>query len=201
MKAVSKILAGAAASAALTVGAAAPAAAQYYPGYGGGGGLGDVIVGQVLNNILRGGNPYGSNNYYGTNNYNLERVAVENCARATEQRLNNSSYGGGYGGYNGYGNSGYNNAGQFRVVQIDRVERTPNGNMRVYGVAANTSYQGNYGYGNTRYGGYNQQYGGYNQPYGGYNNAGEQIRFNCKYQRNGRISELDVGRGRSGYGY
>ncbi|GAA4022935.1 hypothetical protein GCM10022280_24550 [Sphingomonas swuensis] len=193
MKAVSKILAGTAAVAAVTLGAAAPAAAQYYPGYGGygGGGLGDVIVGQVLNNILRGGNPYGGNAYYGTNNYNLERAAVDQCARATEQRLNGQS--GYYGGYNnGYG---YNNAG-YRVVQIDRVERTRNGNMRVYGQAANTAYQGNYGYG------YNQRYGGaYNQPYGGYQQAAAPYRFSCKFERNGRITDLDLNRNRTAYRY
>ena len=101
MKAVSKILAGAAAVAAISVGAAAPAAAQYYPGYGGyGGGLGDVITGAILNSILRGGNPYGYNQYYGRSDYNLERAAVQQCAVAAEQRIN-SRYGGGYyGGYN-----------------------------------------------------------------------------------------------------
>lgn len=186
MKAVSKILAGAAATAALAGGFAAPAAAQYYPNSGyGNGGLGNVIVGSILNDILRGGNPYGYNNYYGVNNYNLERAAVDQCARATEQRLN-----GGYGGYNnGYG---YNNAG-YRVVQIERVERTRNGNMRVYGTAANGAYQGNYGY---------NRYGGYNQPYGGYNNAPtQQYRFNCKFERSGRITDLKLNRNRYAYGY
>jgi hypothetical protein len=202
MKAVSKFLVGAAAAAALTAGAAAPAAAQYYPGGGyGGGGIGDVIVGQVLNNILRGGNPYGYNQYYGVNNYDLERTAVNQCARAAEQRLNAR-----YGGYqNGYGTYGQNNFGQYRVVNVDRVERTRNGNMRVQGLAANTAYQGNYGYGynqpyggyNQPYGGYNQPYGGYNQPYGGYNNAAAaQFRFNCKFERSGRITDLRVSRNR-----
>lgn len=205
MKAVSKVLAGAAAAAALTVGFAAPAAAQYYPGTGGygGGGLGDVIVGSVLNSILRGGNPYGYNSYYGVNNYDLERAAVNQCARAAEQRLN-----AGYGGYqNGYG-YGANAYGQYRVVNVDRVERTRNGNMRVRGLVSNTAYQGNYGYGyggynqsyggySQPYGGYNQPYGGYNQPYGGYNNAAAaQYRFNCKFERDGRITDLRVSRNR-----
>jgi hypothetical protein len=199
MKAVSKILAGAAAVAAVSVGAAAPAAAQYYPGGGYGGGLGDVITGAILNNILRGQNPYGYNSYYGRNDYNLERAAVDQCARATEQRLNGGGYGynngyGGYGGYNnGYGGYGYNQAGAIRVVQIDRVQRTRNGNMRVYGQAGSTAYRGNYGYG------YNN---GYNQPYGGYGQAGApQYQFNCKYDRSGRISDLDINRNRYAYGY
>ena len=152
MKAVSKILTSAAAVAAISLGAAAPAAALYYPGYGGygGGGLGDVITGAVLNSILRGGNPYGYNQYYGRNDYDLERAAVQQCAAATEQRLN-----GRYGGYNGYG--------------------------------------GGYAGYNQPYGGYNQPYGGYNQPYtNGYNQAN--FRFDCKFERNGRISDLKVSR-------
>lgn len=185
MKAVSKILTGASAFAALSLGAAAPAAAQYYPGYGGyggygGGGLGDVITGAVLNSILRGGNPYGGNGYYGVPTYDLERAAVQQCAVATEQRLN-GRYGGNYqyGGYNqGYG---YNNAGAYRVAQIDRVNRTRNGNMRVYGLATSAAYQGNYG---------NPYYGGYNQAYGNRGN----FRFDCKFERNGRISDLKVNR-------
>jgi hypothetical protein len=206
MKAVSKILTGAAAVAVISLGAAAPAAAQYYPnpygGYGGGG-LGDVITGAVLNSILRGGNPYGGNAYYGRGDYNIERQAVQQCAVAAEQRIN-SRYAGGYnngynqpyGGYNqGYG---YNGAGAFRVAQIDRVNRTKNGNMRVYGLATNAAYQGNYGqpYGgyNQPYGGYSQPYGGYNQPYGGYNQAQANFRFDCKYDRSGRITDLKVNR-------
>jgi hypothetical protein len=203
MKAVSKILAGAAAVAAITVGAAAPAAAQYYPGggyggYGGGGVLGDVITGAILNSILRGGNPYGGNAYYGRSDYNLERAAVQQCAAAAEQRINGGRYNRAYGGYNqpygGYNQGyGYNQAGGYRVVQIDRVNRTRNGNMRVYGLASNSAYQGNYGqpyYG----GGYNQPYGGYNQPYGGYNQAQANVRFDCKFERSGRITDLKVRR-------
>jgi hypothetical protein len=207
MKAVSKILAGAAAVAALTVGAAAPAAAQYYPGYGGGyggGGLGDVITGAILNSILRGGNPYGGNAYYGRPDYDLERAAVQQCAAAAEQRINSRyargyNYGGynqPYGGYNqpygGYNQpyGGYNQVGTYRVAQIERVTRTRKGNMRVWGLATNGAYQGNYG---------QPYYGGYNQPYGngygyGYNQAGANFRFDCKMERNGRISDLNVHR-------
>jgi hypothetical protein len=198
MKAVSKILTGAAAVAAISLGAAAPAAAQYYPnpygGYGNGG-LGDVITGAILGNILRGGNPYGGNAYYGTSNYDMERAAVQQCAGAAEQRIN-SRYGGGYynqGAYGGYNQPyGYNQAGAYRVVQIDRVNRTRNGNMRVYGLATNAAYQGNYG--QPYYGGYNQPYGGYNQPDGGYNQRQANFRFDCKFDRSGRISDLKVHR-------
>jgi len=191
MKAVSKFLAGAAAVAALTAGAATPAAAQYYPGYGGyGGGLGDVITGAILNSILRGANPYGYNSYYGRNDYNLERAAVDQCARAAEQRLNAqyARYNNGYGGYNQpYGGYGYAN-GPIRVVQIDNVQRTRNGNMRVNGQATAGAYRGNYG-----------SYGAYNQPYGGA--QGAEYVFTCKYNRDGRISDLNVDRNRYAYRY
>ena len=207
MSAVLKFLTGAAAVAAISVGAAAPAAAQYYPGTGGygGGGLGDVLVGAVLNNILRGGNP-GHNSYYGRNDYNSERAAVNQCARAAEQRIN-SRYANG--NNQRYGQYGYDQASQYRVVQIDRVQRTRNGNMRVNGQAANTAYQGNYGGYNQPYGGYNQPYGGYNQPYGGYNQpyggnpqaAVAPVQFSCKYDRNGRISDLKVSQNRYARGY
>jgi hypothetical protein len=188
-----KFLSGTAAAAALTVGFAAPAAAQYYPGTGG---TGNVIVGAVLDSLLRGGlsggygtygAPYGGYGQYG-GGYNQvsERYLIDQCARATEQRLN-------YQSGNGYG-------GGFRVVQVDRLERTAKGNLRVYGAASNAAYQGNYG------GYYNQPYGGgYNAPYGGqyggnYAQA-PQYRFNCKVDNRGRITDLRVDRGRYGYRY
>jgi hypothetical protein len=87
-------------------------------------------------------------------------------------------------------------------VQIERVQRTRNGNMRVYGLATNAGYQGNYGGYNQPYGGYNQPYGGYNQPYGGYQQqAASEFRFNCKFERNGRITDLDIDRNRTAYRY
>lgn len=194
MKAVSKFLAGAAVLAVAAGGLAAPAAAQYYPPYGGGGyGNGNVIVGAILDSILRGGpargygygNGYGNGYGYGGNNgYQNERYAIDQCARAAEDRLNR-----GYGG--GYRNYGY--AAPVRVSQIERVEVTRNGNMRVYGWAGQQGWQGNYG-----------GYGGYNAPYGGgYGNAvAPQIRFSCKVdRRSGRITDLDVNRARYGYRY
>lgn len=194
MKAVHKFLIGGAAVAAAAGGFAAPAAAQYYPGGGHGGG--NVLVGAILDSILRGsaggygggyGGQYGG---YGNYGYANERVAVDQCARATEARLN-GRYGGGYGGYGGYGY----NAG-IRVNQIERVERTRNGNFRVVGWAGDAGWRGNYG-----------GYGGYNAPYGGgYNNAAApSYRFSCKFEvRSGRISDLDLDRqryARYGYGY
>ena len=67
MKAVMKILAGGVGLAALA--SAAPAAAQYYPGYGQ-----QNVLGQVLNQVLGGGNQYG----YGMNS----QAAVQRCAAA-----------------------------------------------------------------------------------------------------------------------
>ena len=187
MKAVSKFFAGAAVFAVAAGGLAAPAAAQYYPPYGGGYGGGNVIVGAILDSILRGAPARGYGNGYGSNyGYQNERYAVDQCARATEARLN---------GYNrGYGNYGY--AGPVRVSQIERVEVTRNGNMRVYGWAGQQGWQGNYG----GYGGYNAPYGG---GYGGYGNvAAPQVRFSCKVdRRTGRITDLDVNRARYGSRY
>ena len=195
MQAASKFFAGAAVVAVAAGGLAAPAAAQYYPPYGGGYGAGNVIVGAILDSILRGG--YGNYGRYGNQyggGYQSERYAIDQCARATEARLN---------GYNrGYGSYGY--GAPVRVSQIERVEVTRNGNIRVYGWAGQQGWQGNYG----GYGGYNAPYGGYggyNAPYGGgyYGNAAApQIRFSCKVdRRSGRITDLDVNRARYGYRY
>ena len=191
MNIITKLTTGGIAAAALTIGFAAPAAAQYYPGPGGNG---NVVIGAVLDSILRGtisggyGAPYGGSGQYGGGyNQSSERYLIDQCARATEQRLNNQSG-------NRYGSG-------FRVVQVDRLERTRKGNLRIYGTAANNNYQGNYGgYG----GGYNQPYGGgYNQPYGGQYGGnyaqGQQYRFNCKVDNRGRITDLRVDRGQDGY--
>lgn len=194
MKAVSKFFAGAAVVAVSAGAFAAPAAAQYYPPYGGGYGAGNVIVGAILDSILRGG--YGNAGRYGNQygyGYQNERYAIDQCARATESRLN---YNRGYGNPYGYG---YNNAA-FRVVQIERVERRRSGAMKVWGLAGSTAYAGNYG----NYGGYGAPYGGgYGQPYGyGYNQAPE-YRFSCTVDSRGRVSDLDLDRNRYAgrYGY
>ena len=179
MKAVRSFLIGGVVAAVAAVGVAAPAAAQYYPYPGN---AGDVIVGSILNNILRGSWNGGAYNYGGFN-YAPERYAVDQCARAAEGRLN-----GGYGGYNRYGNWG---GGGARVTQIESVQRTGKGNIRVHGWAGTAGFRGNYG----GYGGY-----GYN---GAYNGGAPDVWFNCKVDvRNGQISDLRFDRRRyRNYGY
>lgn len=190
MKAVRKFLLGGVAIAATSVAFAAPAAGQYYPGGGYGGG--NVLLGAILDQILRGSvGGYGNN--YGGYNYANERVAVDQCARAAEVRLN-GQYRGGYGyggGYNApYGGYGYNTAG-VRVNQIERVERTRNGNFRVVGWAGDAGWRGNYG--------------GYGNPYGGQygNAAAPSYKFSCKFDaRYGRVTDVDINRQRyARYGY
>ncbi|HKX92947.1 MAG TPA: hypothetical protein VJM15_11065 [Sphingomicrobium sp.] len=141
MKALKIMIAGGVAATALF--AAAPAAAQYYPGPGYGypgygSPYGGNVVGQVLNQVL-GGGQYGQYGY-GANS----QMAVNQCAAAVQQRLS-----GGY-GYNPYG--GYNNAygGGARVLGISRVEPRSNGGLTVRGVASSGMYAGYgaYGYNN-----------------------------------------------------
>ena len=186
MKAVTNILASGAAIAALV--AAAPAAAQYYPNQGYGYGNNNV-VGNILNSIL-GGRNYQQN----------DRYAIDMCVRATEARLNGYSGGynyGAYGNYGGYGNQGYNQGyNGSRVTRITNVERRNNG-LKIFGLATagfNNRYGGyNQGYGNQGYG--NQGYG--NQGYG-YGNQGyrAQLRFNCKVNFRGQVTDVDIDRRR-----
>ena len=200
MKAVLKSTLSGAAIAALVT--AAPAAAQYYPqqgyqqGYGQNYGNNNV-VGNILNSIL-GGRTYQQN----------DRYAIDMCVRATEARLNGYSgqynYGG-YGQYGGYGNEGYNQGyNGARVSRILNVERRNNG-LKIYGVASsglgrNQGYSnqgyGNQGYGNQGYG--NQGYG--NQGYGYGNQGRNNLRFNCKVNFRGQVTDVDIDRRRSGYG-
>lgn len=185
MKAVSKFMFSGAAIAALVT--AAPAAAQYYPGGGYGGGYGpgygnNNVVGNILNQILGGGN-YHQN----------DRYAIDMCVRATEARLNGYSGAynyGGYGQYGGYGNNGYNQGyNGARVTRITNVQRRSNG-LKIYGLAT------------AGYGRYNQGYGHDNQGYG-YGNQGirSNLRFNCKVNFRGQVTDVDIDRRRSGYGY
>ena len=135
----------------------------------------------------------------------------------------NNGYGYGNNGYgnNGYGNNGYNNsyntAGAARVVSITRVERRSNGGLRVHGLIdsgrgynrgyGNQGYgYGNQGYGNQGHG--NQGYGYPNQGYGnrgygnqdyGYNSQSADLRFDCKIDRRGYISDVNINRNSNSY--
>jgi hypothetical protein len=198
MKALTKILAGAAGLAALT--AAAPAAAQYYPGYPGGGGYGypggGYGSGNVINDILGqilGGRSYNSN----------QRYAVEQCVRAVEYRINTRGldneggryrqYGYGYGYNNAYGN-GYMGA---RVTSVTQVTPRSNGGVKVYGYATTGMNSGYGGYNPYGYG--NQGYGYDRDGYGQYGYQGQvDARFNCTIDRYGRITDIDAKRNYSG---
>jgi len=200
MSATMKILTGAAGLAA-AVGLATPASAQYYPqpgypqqgypqqGYPGYGNNNPVeqIVGQIFG---YGRYPHGN---YGYNQYGNQSVAIDQCARAVEQRLN--GYRGGYYGYGNMPNSGYNqgygnqrygnqygyNQGYAggRVQGITKVERKKYG-LKVWGVAS-SGYRG--------YSGYNRQgYGNY-----GYS-AGADLKWDCEVNYDGRIREIDINR-------
>jgi hypothetical protein len=194
MKAVTKIMTGAAGIAAL-VGMAAPAAAQYpgYPGYNTGGN----VVGQVLQSIL---NPYGQQQY-GMN----PQMAVSQCSAAVQSRLAQrygggynqyNPYGGGYNQYNPYANNAYSNA---RVLSITQVEPRSSSTLRVRGFASSGRTAAYNPYGNPYggYGGYAGQgynpYGGYAQ--GGYNNAASaDLTFKCDIDYRGYIRDIDINR-------
>ncbi len=133
MKAITKVLAGGVVAAALL--SAAPAAAQYYPQpYGYGYNNGANVIGQVLNQVLGGGNYGYQQGYgYGANS----QVAVNQCVNAVQARLSRSYAGYGYGYGNAYGGA--------RVLGISRVEPRSNGGLTVRGVAS-TGVQAGYGY-------------------------------------------------------
>jgi hypothetical protein len=168
---MSKILTGAA-GLAMVAGFAAPAAAQSYP-YSGYGNSNGNVVGQLLNQVIGGGS-YGQ---YGQGN---DRVAVDQCARAAQARVSQAGFGGYNQGYNGqgYGNNGYNYAGAAQVVGITSVERKSNG-LKVSGVMSSGINRGAYG---------NQ---GYNQ---GYGNQGADLRFSCRVDYRGYVSNIDIKR-------
>jgi hypothetical protein len=185
MSHISKMLIGAAGLAAL-VGVASPAMAQSYPyGYpqqqqqqG--------VLGAIINSVTGGGyGQYPQGNYgYGRVN---ERAAVSQCAAAAEQRINGSYRGQQGYGYNGY-NQGYQNGyGQARVLGITNVERRNNGSLRVTGVA--TSGQA--------YGGYQNGYNGYQNGYQAQQQA--DLRFTCRVNLRGQVSDLKINRGNVAY--
>ena len=223
MSLFSKLLVGVAGASAAAV--AFPASAQtYYPptypptynqGYGQ-----PSVVGQVLNSVLGGGR-------YGTYGQGNDRVAVDQCARAVEVRVSQDNRRGVYGRWNnaygnqGYGNQAYNQAyGHAQVVGITGVERKRNG-LKVSGLidtrmGGNGQYNqyGQYGqYGQATPGYPNQAYPnqaypnqaypnqGYpNQGYGNqaYNAAYADLRFNCRVDYRGQVTELNISRNRRG---
>ena len=192
MKAVTKFFAGAAVAAVAAGGFAAPAAAQYYPGYGYGNG--GNVIGQVINSIL-GAQRYG----YGYQGYNNDRMQIDRCVAAVQQRINGqygNRYGNPYGNYGaygnpyggGYGNYGYNQYnGGAQVVGITRVERRSSSTTRVRGVATANPYANQYA----------QPYGNYGGGYG-YANAGE-LMFKCDIDYRGYIRDIDIDRNRNAY--
>lgn len=204
MTILSRILAGSA-GLAMAVGAAAPAAAQYAP-YGNNTGSG---IGAVISQILGGGR-YGA---YGQGN---DRVAVDQCARAAEARVSytnranaSRNYGQGYGDPR-YANQGYgyNTATMARVIGITQVQRQRSG-LKVSGVIDSgmnhRGAYGNRGYPNQAYSPYgnqgypNQAYNPYaNQGYAnqGYGNSAQfaDLRFSCRVDFRGRVSDLDIKR-------
>ena len=151
----------------LTLAVASPAAAQYYPQNNGG------VVGAIINAVTGGYGQYPMGNYgYGQVS---QRSLVQQCAVATEQRLNGQYRGQGYGGYNGYDQGyGYPNQGGARVLGITSVERRSNGGLRVRGVATSGAYGQGYGY---------QQ---------GYGQA--DLSFNCRVDPRGYVTNVSLSR-------
>lgn len=186
---IAKILIGAAGLAAVA-GAASPAMAQSYPyGYPNGGVANGGVLGAIINSVTGGGYGQYPQGNYGYRQVN-ERSAVSQCAAAAEQRLNGAYRGQQGYGYNGYGNQGYQNGyGQARVLGITNVERRNNGSLRVTGVATSGQVQGGYGYQN----GYN----GYQNGYQAQQQA--DLRFTCRVNARGQVSELKINRGRVAY--
>ena len=138
---------------------------QYYP---------NPNPGATTNSYRYGQYPYGN---YGYGQYGNQGAAIDRCARAVEARLNGGGYGYGNWGYNGQGYNRYRNSG--RVEGITRV-LPKNDGFRVFGVASS-------GWGG--YQGYNRHgYGSY-----GYG-AGADLRWDCRIDYRGRISDLDVNR-------
>lgn len=165
---------------ALTLAAAAPASAQYYPQPNTGG-----VIGAIVNAVTGGYGQYPQGNYgYGQVS---QRALVQQCAAATEQRLNAQYRGQGYGAYNGngyqngYGQQGYGyqQQGGGRVLGITSIERRNNGGLNVRGVATSGAYaQQAYGYGQQAYG----------------VNGQADLSFNCRVNARGQITDVRLSR-------
>ena len=211
-----RILTGAA-GLAMVAGASAPAAAQYAPNYGYNNG--GTTIGAVINSVLGGGR-YGA---YGQGNDRVAVDQCARAAEARVSRdyrsngYGNQGYGYGNQGYDPrYANQGYaqNTA---RVIAITQVERKSNG-LKVSGMIDSGMHRGygnqGYGYGNQqgydpRYGtqqgydpryanqqGYDPRYG--NQGYGNqaYGNTAQvaDLRFSCRVDYRGYVTNLDIKR-------
>ena len=130
-------------------------------------------------------------------------MAVDQCARAVEARVSRDNRRGVYGRWNSaYGHQGYGNQGHYgqaQVVGITGVQRQRNG-LRVTGLIDTRMGPRLGGYG--QYNQYGQAYPGYpNQGYGqpgygnqGYNAAYANLRFSCRVDYRGRVSDLDIRR-------
>jgi hypothetical protein len=105
---------------------------------------------------------------------------VDRCAAAVTDRVNRQygyAYGGGYGQYGGYNNY-YNNAQTgARVVAVTSVEQRSGNRLRVRGIAQSAAYGG------------------------GYNSAPQAFEFKCNIDYRGYISDIDIDRANSRYGY
>jgi hypothetical protein len=171
------------------------------------------VVGAIINSVTGGGyNQYPQSNYgygqYPQGNYGYgqvnERGAVGMCAAAAEQRISGTYRGQpGYGynnGYNnGYANNGYQQgyvngySGQgARVLGITNVERRNNGGLKVSGVADSGRA---YAYGNQNQG-YNN---GYNNQRAYAANQAADLRFTCKVNTRGQVSDVNINRNQVAY--
>jgi len=162
------------------------------------------VVGAIINSVTGGGygqNPQGAYGYgqYPQGNYGYgqtsQRSAVGMCAAAAEQRISGNYRGQpGYGYNNGYANNGYqqgyaNGYNGARVLGITNVERRGNGGLKVSGVASSGRA---YGYNNQRY---NNGYNGQNA----YANQAADLRFTCKVNNRGQVTDVDVNRSQVAY--
>lgn len=140
------------------------------------------VIGSIINSVLGYGRyPYG--NYgYGQPGYQATQVAVDQCARAVEARLNNYAMNDGYNRWNPYNNPyrGWARQGAARVLGIDDVRIRKSDRIRVRGVATSGNvYREQYGYGNYQY---NRSYGT------------PDLRFTCNADRRGRVYDVDIDR-------
>jgi len=199
---LSKALIGAAGLAAVLTIASPASAQQPYP-YGN---QNSGVVGAIINSVTGGGYGQYPNGNYGYGQVN-ERSAVSMCAAAAEQRIAeqriNGNYRGrtGYGYNNGYANNGYQqgyangyNGQGARVLGITNVERRNNGGLKVSGVASSGR-----GYGYQQ--GYNGQgYGnGYNNQRAYPANQTADLRFTCKVNTRGQVSDVIINRNQVAY--